>query len=135
MPDKPAGNMLPPKSRRGGAICYGVPLAGAVWRHSGERLLARLSLFCALALLGVAASGLAGCGRAGPLEPPPGPAFGAAPTASAVPAVAPASPVGGPVAGGPTPPEVAQKNGFDAYGNPVAPPGEKKSFLLDFLLQ
>jgi hypothetical protein len=31
--------------------------------------------------------------------------------------------------------EDAQKNGFDAEGNPVASPGQKKSFPLDFLLQ
>jgi hypothetical protein len=49
--------------------------------------------------------------------------------------VTPASGIGGPVASGPTAHETAQKNGFDAFGNPVAPPGEKKSFLLDFLLQ
>jgi hypothetical protein len=30
---------------------------------------------------------------------------------------------------------MAQKTGFDANGNPIAPPGQKKSFLLDPLLQ
>jgi hypothetical protein len=49
--------------------------------------------------------------------------------------VAPASSVGGPVVQGPAAQETAMKNGFDAYGNPVAPPGQKKSFLLDPLLQ
>jgi predicted small lipoprotein YifL len=97
--------------------------------------LARLNVFFLAALLGVAAAGLAGCGRAGPLEPPPGPAIGAAPTASASPAVASASAVGSPEANSPAAQELAQKNGFDRYGNPVAPPGEKKSFLLDFLMQ
>jgi len=95
----------------------------------------RLSAAFALVLLGAAAFGLAACGRAGPLELPPGPAVGPAPTAAVTPPVTPASGIGGPVASGPTAHETAQKNGFDAFGNPVAPPGEKKSFLLDFLLQ
>jgi len=29
----------------------------------------------------------------------------------------------------------AAKTGFDANGNPIAPPGQKKSFLLDPILQ
>jgi predicted small lipoprotein YifL len=104
----------------------------------GERPLVhdRLSVAFALALLGAAVFGLAACGRAGPLELPPGPALTQpAPTAQAMPPVAPASSVGGPVAQGPSAQETAMKNGFDAYGNPVAPPGQKKSFLLDPLLQ
>jgi hypothetical protein len=52
-----------------------------------------------------------------------------------MPPVAPSSSVGGPVEQGPTAHETAMRNGFDAYGNPVAPPGQKKSFLLDPLLQ
>ena len=104
----------------------------------GERslVLDRLRVAFALALFGAAAFGLAACGRAGPLEPPPGPALTQPPpTAQATPPVAPASSVGGPVVQGPAAQETAMKNGFDAYGNPVAPPGQKKSFLLDFLLQ
>jgi hypothetical protein len=31
--------------------------------------------------------------------------------------------------------DLAAKNGFDAQGNPVAAPGQKKDFPLDFLLQ
>jgi predicted small lipoprotein YifL len=91
----------------------------------------------ALALLGLAAFGLAACGRAGPLELPPGPAVGVAPTASAAPqpSLIPAGTLGGPSANGPLSQEAAQKNGFDAYGNPIAPAGEKRSFFLDFLLQ
>jgi predicted small lipoprotein YifL len=94
----------------------------------------------AAALLAGAALTLAACGRFGPLEPPPGPAVGATPTASAAPgsppppALGPGGP-GASGAAGPNSTEVAQKNGFDAYGNPVAPPGAKKSFPLDFLLQ
>jgi len=86
------------------------------------------------ATLVAAAFALAACGRVGPLEPPPGPALGVAPTAAAPPP-APASTTGGPVVSGPTAQETAQKTGFDANGNPVAPPGQKKSFLLDPLLQ
>jgi predicted small lipoprotein YifL len=94
----------------------------------------------ALVLLSVAAFGLSACGRAGPLELPPGPSVDASPAAStAPPPSGPSAAIGGPagttVAGGPMTPEAAQKNGFDAYGNPVAPAGNKKSFPLDFLLQ
>jgi predicted small lipoprotein YifL len=85
------------------------------------------------AVLIAGAFALAACGRAGPLELPPGPAAAAAPTAPTPPA--PAATIGGPVASGPTAQETAQKNGFDAFGNPIAPPGQKKSFLLDPLLQ
>ena len=89
-----------------------------------------------LAVLGTAAVSLAvslaACGRAGPPEPPPGPAFSSYPPP-------PAAAAPGPVIGAPgtaqLTPEQAQKNGFDAYGNPIAPPSERKSFFLDFLLQ
>ncbi len=49
--------------------------------------------------------------------------------------MAPSTSLVGPIESGPTSRETAQKNGFDAYGNPVAPVGQKKSFPLDFLLQ
>jgi Prokaryotic lipoprotein-attachment site len=104
-------------------------------RHLQHRLNKPLRVGLTLALLGAAALTLAACGRAGPLEPPPGPAVGVSPTASGAPPLAPASLVGPPAASGPISQETAQKNGFDAYGNPVAPPGEKKSFPLDFLLR
>jgi predicted small lipoprotein YifL len=74
----------------------------------------------------LAALGLSGCGRSGPLELPPGPATSApgaqltTPT-SAIPGSAQEA--------------AAVRNGFDARGNPVATPGEKKSFILDPLLQ
>ncbi len=96
----------------------------------------RLSAGFALILLSGAAFGLTACGRVGPLELPPGPAAGVSPTASAAPpSAAPAATLRAPGANGPLTQEAAQKNGFDAYGNPVAPAGEKKPFLLDFLLQ
>src|ERR1700692_2733492 len=71
------------------------------------------------------ALGLSGCGRAGPLELPPGPA--AAPSAQL------SSPGGPPVPGSAEDPAV--KTGFDAQGNPVAAPGERKSFILDPILR
>ena len=85
-------------------------------------------------MVALAAFALAACGRAGGLEPPPGPAVSGTPTAAATPP-APAAVVGGPVESGQAALDAAQKSGFDAYGNPVAPPGQKKSFLLDPLLQ
>lgn len=88
------------------------------------------------AVLVAAAFALAACGRMGPLELPPGPATAPTPTAAAPPpSPASASTIGGPSASGPTAQETAQKSGFDANGNPIAPPGQKKSFPLDPLLQ
>jgi predicted small lipoprotein YifL len=89
---------------------------------AGVRLSVRLVLISAV----LAALGLSGCGRAGPLELPPGPAS-PAPSAqlssqnSAVPGSAQDA--------------AAVRNGFDAQGNPVAAPGAKRSFILDPLLQ
>jgi hypothetical protein len=95
------------------------------------RLSKRLRAGFVLAALTAAAVSLAACGRAGPPEPPPGPAL------TSYPPPAPAAP--GPVIGPPGAAQAAQnqaqKTGFDAYGNPVAPPSERKSFFLDFLLQ
>jgi hypothetical protein len=91
----------------------------------------RLSVAFALIALTAAAFMLAACGRNGMPLPPP--ASTPTPTASATPPTA-TSPTGAPGANGPTPQQTAQKNGFDMFGNPVAPPGQKKSFLLDPLL-
>lgn len=79
---------------------------------AANRLSARLILIGAL----VATLGLAGCGRKGPLEPPPSasitqPALG---------------PDGQPVA--------APVEGFDEQGRPVAPRGKQQRFFLDWLL-
>jgi predicted small lipoprotein YifL len=76
-----------------------------------------------LLLLGIALA-LAGCGRAGPLEPPPGPA--------AVPSTQLTQPDGSPAPGSSQ--DAAVKSGFDAQGNPVAT-GQKRSFILDPLLR
>ena len=82
----------------------------------------------ALAAAAIAACGLGGCGRNGPLELPPGPAT-AAPAAS----TQLTSPDGAAVPGSPQ--DTALKTGFDRQGNPVATPGQKRSFILDPLLQ
>ena len=79
-----------------------------------------------LALTGLltTALALAGCGRVGPLEPPPGPA--------AVPSAQLTQPDGSPAPGSPQ--DTGVKSGFDAQGNPVAA-GQKRSFILDPLLR
>jgi predicted small lipoprotein YifL len=77
----------------------------------------------------IGALALSACGRAGPLELPPGPAAAAAPAPSAQ----LASPDGSPVPGSAEDP--AMKTGFDTRGNPVATPGLKRPFILDPLLQ
>jgi predicted small lipoprotein YifL len=89
-----------------------------------------------LAVLIVAALGLAACGRAGPLELPPGPAgYGtAAPLAPMLPTSNPAPDT----PGTPLTAEAAANNaktGFDSHGNPVAGPGQRRPFILDPLLQ
>jgi hypothetical protein len=99
----------------------------------------RLRAGFALAVLGVAAVSLAACGRNGPPELPPGPAFSSAypPPAAAPPPV----PAGPPATPGSAEDmrekqyEKAAQNGFDRSNNPVAPPSERRSFILDFLLQ
>ena len=95
-------------------------------------------------VLGAAAFALAGCGRAGPPElPPGGPGLGwgfGLPSASAAPPVSSAPlPAGETASNAAVPSASAQskaaKTGFDVNGNPVAPPGKKKPFLLDPILQ
>ena len=88
----------------------------------------RLNVPTALALIGMAALALAGCGREGPLELPPGPAAATPAATSQL-----RSPDGTPVPGSPQ--DAALKNGFDSRGNPVAAPSQKRSFILDPLLQ
>ncbi len=78
------------------------------------------------ALAGILA--LAGCGREGPLELPPGPAPATPAASSQL-----RSPDGTPAPGSPQ--DTAVKTGFDNQGNPVAAPGQKRSFILDPLLQ
>jgi predicted small lipoprotein YifL len=79
-------------------------------------------------LLGALALGLSACGRAGPLELPPGPAAGNTPASPQLTAA------DGSAAPG-TAQDTALKTGFDSQGNPVATPGKKRSFILDPLLQ
>jgi predicted small lipoprotein YifL len=75
-----------------------------------------------------AAVALAGCGREGPLEQPPGPASSAPAVTSQL-----RSPDGTPAPGSPQ--DTAAKTGFDAQGNPVATPSRNRPFILDPLLQ
>jgi predicted small lipoprotein YifL len=77
-------------------------------------------------LLSCATLTLSACGRAGPLEPPPGPAV--VPGAS----VQLRQPDGSPAPGSPQ--DTAAKGGFDSRGNPVAGPGQQRPFILDPLL-
>jgi predicted small lipoprotein YifL len=80
-----------------------------------DRRFARL----ALAGLLVAAFGLSACGRKGPLDPPPGAQAQQVQQGNSGPGTTPAPP----------PPQT-----YDAAGNPIAPKGEKKPFMLDWLL-
>jgi predicted small lipoprotein YifL len=99
------------------------------------RLDKRLRAGLVLAVLGLAAFSLAACGRAGPPELPPGPVFSSYPPPVAA---APAAPLGPPGSNEDIREkqyEKAAQNGFDRNGNPVAPASERKSFILDFLLQ
>jgi predicted small lipoprotein YifL len=95
----------------------------------GEFVLVRLRPQVMLAAAGIVVLTLAGCGRNGPLELPPGPAV-PAPQASAAPAT---YPDGTPIPGSQQ--DTGVKTGFDQYGRPVAAQGERKSFILDPLLQ
>jgi predicted small lipoprotein YifL len=74
-----------------------------------------------------AALALSACGRAGPLEPPPGPAAVPASKAQLT------QPDGSPAPGSAQ--DTAAKTGFDLQGNPVATPSQKRSFILDPLLR
>lgn len=91
-----------------------------------ERWPAHLALVAAL----LAALNLAACGRKGGLDLPPDAAGN-----PQVPAPVAANPAPQSVFSAPTvgPPPAAQ-NGFDAAGNPMAPPGKKSGFILDPLL-
>ena len=90
-----------------------------------DRLRSRL----VLGIAGLAVLTLAGCGRNGPLESPPGPAM---PTPS-VSSSQLTQPDGTPLPGSPQ--DTAVKTGFDAQGRPVAQAGPRRSFILDPLLQ
>jgi predicted small lipoprotein YifL len=81
----------------------------------------------ALGTLFSAALALSACGRAGPLEPPPGPAAVPASRAQLT------QPDGSAAPGSAQ--DTAAKSGFDTQGNPVATPSQKRSFILDPLLR
>jgi len=102
----------------------GSPVGGRVLTRVGLKNPRTAALGAALA----AVLALAGCGREGPLEMPPGPAPATPAATSQL-----RSPDGTPAPGSPQ--DTAVKNGFDAQGNPVAASGQKRSFILDPLLQ
>jgi len=81
----------------------------------------------ALSTLFSAALALSACDRAGPLEPPPGPASVPASRTQLT------QPDGSPAPGSAQ--DTAAKSGFDAQGNPVATPSQKRTFILDPLLR
>jgi predicted small lipoprotein YifL len=98
----------------------------------------------AFAVVIVAALSLAGCGRNGPLELPPGPAGSTTsqslppPSSSPMSSMLPTSAPAPDVPGTPITAEAAAnaaRTGFDSRGNPVAGPGPKRPFILDPLLQ
>ncbi len=108
----------PPIPARAGIQCWVPAFAGT--SGLGRKL--------ALIAASIAVLALAGCGREGPLELPPGPAPGTPAATSQL-----TSPDGTPAPGSPQ--DTAAKTGFDAQGNPVAAPGQKQFFILDPLLQ
>jgi predicted small lipoprotein YifL len=87
----------------------------------------RIARVFALGTLLALALALSSCGRAGPLEPPPGPAAVPASKAQLT------QPDGMPAPGSAQ--DTAAKTGFDTQGNPVATPSQKRSFILDPLLR
>jgi predicted small lipoprotein YifL len=88
-----------------------------------DRKLIRIVTIGALA----GAFGLAGCGRKGPLDPPP-----SASVAETAPAAAPGP---GAVSMNPmAPPAKQTPEAFGLNGEPIAPKGPKKPIALDWLL-
>jgi predicted small lipoprotein YifL len=95
--------------------------------------------FLRLAVIGAlaAALGLAGCGRKGPLDPPPA---AAAPTGQPAESTQPGfmTPFGGPPGTSSSTGQIASGGGggagVDASGQAVAPKGPHKSIPLDVLL-
>jgi len=88
--------------------------------HCTRAHFARLALIGALA----AALGLTGCGRKGPLDPPP--SASAVPSAQAAPAGSSPNPLARSAP--------RSREAFGPDGQPIASPGPKKSLPLDWLL-
>lgn len=91
----------------------------------------RASPLLRLAMIGALAVtlGLAGCGRKGPLDPPPGASLTGEPQANMPELMSNnhgAAPIGGQAQDG--------NPGVDANGQPIAPKGPDKHFVLDSLL-
>ena len=66
---------------------------------------------------------LAGCGRKGPLDPPPG-GYGLDPKV-----------VRTPISRRGAQPPAPEKQDYDAEGRPIVPEGQKKPFILDPLIK
>ena len=105
-------------------VVAGDPGGGRVLSRVRLKIPRTVAFFAAF--VGVLA--LAGCGREGPLELPPGPAPATPAATSQL-----RSPDGTPAPGSPQ--DTAVKTGFDTQGNPVAAAGPKRPFILDPLLQ
>jgi predicted small lipoprotein YifL len=95
----------------------------------------RISRRILLAAAVTAALSLAACGRKGPLDLPPGDG----PPAGGLTTPSPPATISGPAflpgSSSAAPPATPAQTGFDAHGNPVAPPGPNKPFILDPLLR
>jgi len=83
------------------------------------------SIYLRIALIGVLAAALplAGCGRKGPLDPPPG--------GSQLGSVGVKTPVSGRTA----PPPKEKPPEYDEDGRPIIPEGQKKKLFLDWLIE
>jgi predicted small lipoprotein YifL len=96
------------------------------------RPLSRLAVVAAL----VAVLGLAGCGRKGPLDPPPGAAVESPPARQTGLANGMRSPrAAQPDKQAATQAGQATSAGFDEDGQPIAPKGQQRRFFLDWLLE
>jgi len=99
---------------------------------------ARFGLTIGFAVAVAAALALSACGRKGPLDlPPSDTAAPGTPMASSatVPPTATLLPGTSSTSGAPAGQDTSVKAGFDSRGQPQAAAGEKKPFILDFLLQ
>ncbi len=93
--------------------------------RSADRRFTRLAMIAVLA----ATLGLAGCGRKGPLDPPPGASL--AEPAEAAPHASSSAAAINPMA---APAKSTTPDAFGPNGEPIAPKGPKKSLFLDWFI-